>query len=350
MTLTANDPDQAEDVILNSLIESLPSNVAGEYDYQLITTAGTDINEIVIAMDTQLTLQPLQTAEELAQAIPYCSVVYYWDAGGQGTVGHPKGMPFAMFEVKAPYPYYANVTETTWWPYDPLNQPQTLVIAAKKTFLESVKQENPGGGIPHMAFNTFSHDYEYAINEENMRLIAWIESRPEEKLSNGMVGTGIEGKYWWIGVSNFPSSWSIGEILHVEIKDIANNLFGETTIQLTGAGFDKGEEIILKKTTDNEMFSGVPKEYVLLPCYPNPFNPKTTISYGLPRRSNVTIKIYDILGQTVKTLLDETKDAGYYKVIWDGKNDSGLNISAGLYLTVMSSPGYRKVEKMMLVK
>ncbi|MFZ5519528.1 MAG: FG-GAP-like repeat-containing protein [Candidatus Zhuqueibacterota bacterium] len=92
-----------------------PSNVAGEFDYQLVTTSGTDINRIVLIMNTADTRRSIATAENLAQAIPYCSDVYWWDASGQGTVGHVKGLPFNNFAVQPGYAYSVSVTKDTVW-------------------------------------------------------------------------------------------------------------------------------------------------------------------------------------------------------------------------------------------
>ncbi len=95
--------------------ETEPSNVAGEFDYQLITTAITDINELAVIMHTQGTRRPILTAEDLALAIPYCTDVYRWDAAGQGIVGHVKGLPFNNFNIVPGYPYMVNVTRDTVW-------------------------------------------------------------------------------------------------------------------------------------------------------------------------------------------------------------------------------------------
>ena len=95
--------------------ETAPSNVVGEFDVSLLTTASTDINEVVLVMETSETQSPITTAEELATAIPNCSVVYYWDAAGQGTVGHPTGLPFNNFGVHTGYPYAVSVTADGVW-------------------------------------------------------------------------------------------------------------------------------------------------------------------------------------------------------------------------------------------
>ncbi|MFZ5519184.1 MAG: CotH kinase family protein [Candidatus Zhuqueibacterota bacterium] len=98
-----------------SAMEYAPSNVAGEFDYQLVTTSGTDINRLVVLMNTANTRLPIATAEDLAQAIPNCTDVYWWDASGQGTVGHVKGLPFNNFSVQPGHAYSVSVTEDTVW-------------------------------------------------------------------------------------------------------------------------------------------------------------------------------------------------------------------------------------------
>ena len=115
MVLTNNDPDIAPDLTLSNIIESDPSNTAGEFDIALTTTPTTDINEVVLIMETADTQNPITTAEELGLSIPNCSVVYYWDAAGQGTAGHPIGLPFNNFAVQTGHPYAVNVTADGIW-------------------------------------------------------------------------------------------------------------------------------------------------------------------------------------------------------------------------------------------
>lgn len=74
---------------------------------------------------------------------------------------------------------------------------------------------------------------------------------------------------------------------------------------------------------DRDLEIGIPRHYVLDQNYPNPFNPVTVIRYQLPVRSNVTLKIYNVLGQEVKTLVDEVQEAGYKSVTWDARQTAG---------------------------
>jgi hypothetical protein len=74
------------------------------------------------------------------------------------------------------------------------------------------------------------------------------------------------------------------------------------------------------------------KETTLFAAYPNPSNPHTTIRYALVEPSQVKLKIYNVLGQHVRTLLGAEKPAGQYHVLWDGTNDRGLPLASGTYI------------------
>lgn len=77
---------------------------------------------------------------------------------------------------------------------------------------------------------------------------------------------------------------------------------------------------------------GQPTSFALSPCYPNPFNPSTTIRYQLPEPGDVRLVIYDALGQEIRVLVFETQPAGWYRVNWDGRNGAGHRVSSGVYL------------------
>ena len=75
----------------------------------------------------------------------------------------------------------------------------------------------------------------------------------------------------------------------------------------------------------------VPSSFALLQNYPNPFNPRTTIRYELPVPGKVTMKIYNVLGQEVRMLVNEVQNAGPHVVIWDSRNDAGYTVASGVY-------------------
>ncbi len=75
----------------------------------------------------------------------------------------------------------------------------------------------------------------------------------------------------------------------------------------------------------------IPKTFRIHQNYPNPFNPVTNIKYELPNTGNVTLKIYNLLGQEVKTLVNKTQASGFYKLQWDGRNNNNILVSSGVY-------------------
>jgi len=99
-----------------------------------------------------------------------------------------------------------------------------------------------------------------------------------------------------------------------------------------------------------ELRNRLPEELILLNPYPNPFNPVTTLRYDLPEQAAVNILIYDMLGRQVKTLINQTQDAGYKSVIWDATNDYGKRVSAGIYLYQIQAGEYIQTKKMVLLK
>ena len=100
----------------------------------------------------------------------------------------------------------------------------------------------------------------------------------------------------------------------------------------------------------------LPTAFALEQNYPNPFNPTTIVRFGLPTQAFVTLKVYDVLGREVSTLLEEERPAGYFDVRWNGTNRSGLKVASGVYFyRVEAKPTgggstFVSLKKMMLLK
>lgn len=84
--------------------------------------------------------------------------------------------------------------------------------------------------------------------------------------------------------------------------------------------------------------------------YPNPFNPSTKIKIAIPQKSKVSLKIFNILGQEVKNLLNENLDFGFHEIIWYGTNNEGKNVSSGIYFYKIETSNFREVKKMLLIR
>jgi len=93
-----------------------------------------------------------------------------------------------------------------------------------------------------------------------------------------------------------------------------------------------------------------PEDYQLSQNYPNPFNPSTKINFTLPLNKNISLKVYDILGNEVKTLVNGEVAKGTYEVTWDGTNNFNQPVASGTYITVLKYGNYTKSIKMSLVK
>jgi hypothetical protein len=134
--------------------------------------------------------------------------------------------------------------------------------------------------------------------------------------------------------------------------------YKKTMIQLTSSGgniqfapkFHSGT-IQVKSTTgvDDPQIS-LPAQFSLGQNYPNPFNPTTEFEYSLPVRSHVTIEVFDILGRNVRTLVNESMEAGVHHMTFDGRSSTGEQLSSGVYLYRISTSEFSKTKKMVILK
>ena len=141
--------------------------------------------------------------------------------------------------------------------------------------------------------------------------------------------------------------------LEFDIKDSEGwELVEESGNVLTCSGVQElklrseSETFILRKSTSSQ----IPTEFVLLPAYPNPFNPVTRITYNLPEDSYVSVAIYNLIGQKVADLVHEQKTIGFHSVYWNGKNNHGETIVSGLYFYRMETEIFSKTKKLLFVK
>jgi hypothetical protein len=96
---------------------------------------------------------------------------------------------------------------------------------------------------------------------------------------------------------------------------------------------------------------GTPQSYVLsVSNYPNPFNPRTTVSYTVPSRGHVTVRLFDAHGAHVATLFDGERNTGAYSVDWDGRTKNGDAVASGLYFARIEHNGATRTKKMVLLK
>lgn len=185
----------------------------------------------------------------------------------------------------------------------------------------------------------------------------------------------------WEPISNFPVGFCIdrgttftevvdttltpGEV-YIYVFTATANLAAPKTYEVMALVSLSGDPIASNDTiiamVENQIITGIdprsalPKEYKLHRNFPNPFNPVTTIKYDLPADSRVTLKIYNILGQEVRTLVNEYQAAGYKALQWDGRNQRGEPVSSGIYIYRLSASSAKESRefvqscKMLLLK
>jgi hypothetical protein len=95
---------------------------------------------------------------------------------------------------------------------------------------------------------------------------------------------------------------------------------------------------------------GIPEKYALLQNYPNPFNPVTQISLSLPASGHVSLKIYNIVGETIRTLVNGDMSAGSHALLWDGTDDHGHAVASGIYIYRVKTTGFSDSKKMLLLR
>ncbi|MBK6915345.1 MAG: T9SS type A sorting domain-containing protein [Ignavibacteriales bacterium] len=113
---------------------------------------------------------------------------------------------------------------------------------------------------------------------------------------------------------------------------------------LSQPGFDNETTFSVEKEIT------VPLEFKLLQNYPNPFNPSTSISYGLNEDADVSIIIYNALGLEIATLVNNSLPKGFHSVVWNGTDNSGNQVTSGIYFYRMVTGSFVETKKMILLK
>ncbi len=150
---------------------------------------------------------------------------------------------------------------------------------------------------------------------------------------------GIRASTNYIDSANFL--WTAPAAGTGEVKFFLAGLQGSKSGQNTKLVVTVSEKIV---ALANEP-GGLPGQFELFQNYPNPFNPVTTIDYQIPNSGNVSLKVYDMLGDEVATLVKEYKQMGKYAVTFDGSH-----LASGSYIVRIQMEKYNKLMKMMLVK
>lgn len=121
----------------------------------------------------------------------------------------------------------------------------------------------------------------------------------------------------------------------------------DTVYWTPGQTIDGKDDMVVSVEKES---SQLPKEFNLYNNYPNPFNPSTVIKVALPSTQHVTLRVYNIHGELISTLVNNNLSAGYHQFTWNGINNNGSRVSSGIYFYQVISNEFNQVKKMMLLK
>ncbi len=201
-----------------------------------------------------------------------------------------------------------------------------------------ISQEFTLGAEGEINFKAKSITNQYGLEKFNV-LVSDGSTNPNDFTSisgNIPVEAPITWTSYMYGLNNYAN-----QTIRVAIQCVSNDAFVFMLDDL---------KIVSAGGTDNDNSTIPVLTTALGSNYPNPFNPETTISYSVEKAGKVTLEIYNILGQKVKTLVNDTKDAGSHNVVWNGKDQSGNKVSSGVYFYRMKNGTYSKTNKMILMK
>lgn len=172
-------------------------------------------------------------------------------------------------------------------------------------------------------------------------------------IATNVVGELAEIKFKWI--ESIPEEFEV--FLIDEKIDLSQNLRQNPFYSFTTVSqpIQKKLKLIVGKEdffSQNDLqLNPIPSNFELLQNFPNPFNPATTIRYGLPNNGKVTLKIFNLLGEEIITLMnDEEKSSGYHAAVWDGRNAEGRAVASGIYIYQLRTKSFSKTKKMLLLK
>jgi len=155
--------------------------------------------------------------------------------------------------------------------------------------------------------------------------------------------------FWIVNLGNLRTDlgetfvWQEGHMLNVEIA----NTVGQATLQLPITGESPQSTTVLGASTAG---ANVPQVFSLAQSFPNPFNPTATIRYQIPKAVHVELTIFNILGQKVITLVNETQHPGRYEVRWSGRNTANVSVASSVYFYRLSAGTFNSQKKMLLLK
>ncbi len=261
-----------------------------------------------------------------AMGLDPLTVAYRVPGGGWVSIVELGGTIYFDFEIHPGQVYLLWVNSNGTWPSyarsggspEPVNadfEPSDAGIEMPKSSIIPVSTEN-GEEIERLEATAISGDQTVDCSFEN-----------------GIVR---------VEFSNFDG---ITPGVEVQVVFDGGSYTGQTVIAVPNGPVDIAKEVVLEGTAP-----ALPDEFVLHANVPNPFNPTTAIKFDLPEDVRCDLTVYNLNGRKVRTLVSEDVQAGYHRVVWDGRDDSGKELPGGVYFYRINAGDYSAQRRMMFVK
>jgi hypothetical protein len=252
-----------------------------------------------------------------------------------GTTSYGKGKTTAEMQTQSTFTN-AGWDNTVWnmdasindnYPYLAWQNPIGTPVPVELTNFTATTANNSAT----LAWSTATEVNNYGFDVER-RAIESVSQKANESLSGSTAQWLKIGFVAGNGTSSSAHSYSYTD------ANVSTGTYAYRLKQIDNSG-------TYKYSSEAEVTINVPTCYALGQNYPNPFNPSTVIGYQLPVTGLVTLKVYDVIGREVATLVNEQKDAGYYKATFNA-----TKLASGVYFYRMSAGSYVSVKKLLLMK
>ncbi|MSS72239.1 MAG: DUF5011 domain-containing protein [Candidatus Latescibacteria bacterium] len=182
-----------------------------------------------------------------------------------------------------------------------------------------------------------------ATDGQVLKLVSTRRGRDDDDDDDGESGY----QYGFDGTLRLTSAKGPGIKLVAFATDASGNRSTVVEVLPMKPKAKKGQALLAKVGEDAP---AAPEAFGLDQSYPNPFNPSTTIRYGLPEASNVSLVVYNILGQQVRRLVSGAQGPGYHAAVWDGRDEAGRLAATGMYIYRLQAGAFVQVKKMLMAK
>lgn len=204
---------------------------------------------------------------------------------------------------------------------------------------------------------------EVAVNSTNWR-VHWLVLESEIDEPQNSPNGYVPFTHHWVHRTMLPSAdgssitISQGQTVNIPLSITLNSAWNADHCKVVVFVQDNSDKKVQNAEVINvDEITGVddgkesvPTEFSLAQNFPNPFNPSTTIRYAVAEKSAVTLRIFNTLGEEIRTLVSDSRERGVYEVAWDGRADNGKEVPSGLYFYQLTAGNFTATQKMLFVK